>query len=85
MITIDRERCTGCGTCPRVCPHGVLALDGGTAVLAHEDRCIECGACELNCLEEAVTVTRGVGCLVAIIREELLGIAAPGTGCDCGC
>lgn len=42
------------------------------AVLAYEERCVECGACQLNCHDEAIFVTKGTGCLVAIIRDDIL-------------
>lgn len=42
------------------------------AVLTYEDRCIECGACQLNCHDDAIYVTKGVGCLLAIIRDDIL-------------
>lgn len=85
MITLNRETCTGCGICVKVCPHGVLELSDRKAVLAVEERCIECGACGLNCPVEAIDVTKGTGCLVAIIQEDILKIKKPGCGCDSGC
>ncbi|MBW2457364.1 MAG: 4Fe-4S binding protein [Deltaproteobacteria bacterium] len=72
MIRLNSELCTGCRTCAKICPHGVLEVHGNQAVLAHEARCIECGACQLNCHDEAITVTKGTGCLVAIVRDDIL-------------
>jgi NAD-dependent dihydropyrimidine dehydrogenase PreA subunit len=83
MITILEETCTGCETCVLVCPHGVLAMEDGVAVPVHEDRCIECGACKLNCHDGAVEVTRGAGCLVIIVKEDILKIAPKGGSCGC--
>lgn len=93
MIAIDSPRCTGCGNCALVCPHRVLEIAAGRALLAAEERCIECGACQLNCQEAAISVTKGTGCLVAIAREtwlrRRLGPAAGGDAAqvrsDCGC
>ena len=93
MIAIESSRCTGCGTCALVCPHGVIEIAEGRAFLAAEDRCIECGACQLNCQEAAISVTKGTACLVAIAKEiwqsRRLGVesstgespARPGCGC----
>ena len=56
---------------------------GRTAVLDAEERCIECAACQLNCREDAIVVTKGTGCLVAIIREDILKLEDRAT-CGCG-
>ncbi len=72
MIEVNSVACTGCNTCVRVCPHRVLELQNKKAVLVAEQRCIECGACQLNCHDEAIVVTKGTGCLVAIIRDDVL-------------
>ena len=83
MITLDPDTCTGCGTCVKVCPHRVLELEDRKAVLTAEDRCIECAACRLNCPADAIEVTKGVGCLVAIIKEDVLKMKK-GACCCCG-
>ncbi len=83
MITLLSEACNGCGVCVKVCPHRVLAMAGGKAVLDAEGRCIECAACQLNCREDAIVVTKGTGCLVAIIREDILKRGSP-AACGCG-
>ncbi len=72
MITLTQEACNGCGICVKVCPHRVLAMLDRKAVLDAEQRCIECAACQLNCREDAIVVTKGTGCLVAILREDIL-------------
>ncbi len=82
MITLLPEACNGCGICVKVCPHRVLAMAGRKAVLDAEGRCIECAACQLNCREDAIVVTKGTGCLVAIIREDILKRRSPAaSGC----
>lgn len=85
MIAIDVEKCTGCATCAKVCPHSVIAIDGKKAYLAHEERCIECGACRLNCEDSAVDVTKGTGCLFLIIKEDILRLKSTEDSCCCGC
>ena len=82
MITLDQETCTGCGICVKVCPRRVLELQNGKAVLTAEERCVECGACQLNCPVAAIEVTKGTGCLVAIIKEDILKISEAGCGCS---
>lgn len=80
-LQLDADRCTGCGLCPTVCPHGVLALNEGKARLVDRDACIECGACARNCPVAALAVKAGVGCASAIIHSWLTGEEP---SCDCG-
>jgi NAD-dependent dihydropyrimidine dehydrogenase PreA subunit len=80
-LALDQDKCTGCGTCRQVCPHGVFGVGLGKAQVQDRDACMECGACALNCPEGAVAVTPGVGCARAIIHGWLTG-GAP--SCDCG-
>ncbi|NIU57913.1 MAG: 4Fe-4S dicluster domain-containing protein [Phycisphaerae bacterium] len=70
------ERCTGCGVCTEVCPHGVFALEAATAYITDKDRCMECGACSLNCAFGAISVNTGVGCAAALINGYLSGTDA---------
>ena len=83
MINFDSDKCTGCGVCVNVCPQGVLELSDKKAMMTDYDSCMECGACQLNCEYGAVDVTKGTGCLFAIIKEDILKIAPKGTGCGC--
>ena len=80
-LTVDAEKCTGCGMCIEVCPHGVLALSDGKAAIADRDACMECGACAMNCVPEAITVQSGVGCATAVIAGLIRGTQPV---CDCG-
>ncbi len=82
-LDLDQARCTGCGTCIEVCPHGVLGLEasnGRRAEIRDRDACMECGACAKNCPSLAVTVRSGVGCAWAIVRGRLSG-KEPSCGC----
>ena len=79
-LELDAEKCTGCGLCATVCPHGVFVIENRKARLADRDACMECGACAKNCAFEAIAVRAGVGCATAIIKGALRG-----TGPDCGC
>lgn len=72
-LKLDQGRCVGCGMCELVCPHGVLALDQGKAVIQDRDGCMECGACSLNCPAGAIDLNPGVGCAAFIIQTWLKG------------
>ncbi len=70
-LTLDREKCTGCGMCLSVCPRSVLLRSNGTVEITERDACIECGACQRNCPHGALAVQAGVGCATAVINQML--------------
>ena len=72
-LELDTERCTGCGMCTQVCPHGVFTLEAGKARISDQDACMECGACALNCPADAIAVQSGVGCANAVLKGLLAG------------
>lgn len=80
-LTLDSEKCTGCGMCINVCPHNIFEIKSGKAFISNRDSCIECGACMKNCAFNAVLVNPGVGCASAIIKGLLTGTEP---SCDCG-
>ena len=88
-LSFDAKKCTGCGKCTEVCPHGVFDMDENKAKIIKKDSCIECGACALNCPAKAIEVNAGTGCATAIImswftgKEPTCGPSDDGDGC-CG-
>lgn len=79
-LKYNSEKCTGCGMCIEVCPHGVFEIADGKAAALDRDACMECGACAKNCPFSAIEVRAGVGCVWAIVRGKLKN-GSP----DCGC
>ncbi len=70
-LRLDESRCTGCGICLNVCPHGVFEREDRIVRLENPRACMECGACQLNCPFGAIQVESGVGCAGAMIRAAL--------------
>lgn len=83
MINFNTGKCTGCNVCVNVCPQGIIRMNNKKAELINYESCMECGACQLNCEYDAVELTKGTGCLFAIVREDILKIRPKGTGCGC--
>ncbi|MHC5053529.1 MAG: nitroreductase family protein [Planctomycetota bacterium] len=52
---IDRERCTGCGLCVKVCPAGTLTMEDGRAAVTGASS-MGCGQCAAVCPPGAVRV-----------------------------
>jgi ferredoxin len=56
IITIDEEKCTGCGTCASGCPEGAIQVIDGKARLVSDIFCDGLGACIGTCPENAITI-----------------------------
>ena len=56
IITIDRDKCNGCGLCVSGCHEGALQLIDNKAVLISELMCDGLGACIGECPEGAITI-----------------------------
>lgn len=56
IISIDEEKCTGCGQCIPDCPEGALRIIEGKARLVSDLFCDGLGACIGTCPEGAISV-----------------------------
>lgn len=56
IVTIDEERCTGCGQCVPNCHEGALQIVDGKARLTSDFSCDGLGACIGHCPEGAITI-----------------------------
>lgn len=50
-----RDRCTACGACARVCPHGCHTVENGTHTLDRAS-CVTCGKCADACPAGALEI-----------------------------
>ena len=66
-ITVDEERCQGCGLCVSFCTNGVIEIDSLTlnakgyhpAAAKNPLECTGCSICALMCPDVAIIVERG--------------------------
>jgi len=65
-ISINEERCKGCGLCVRACPKDVLAMSKARlntkgyhpAEITDEEQCISCAACARTCPDAVIRVEK---------------------------
>ncbi len=55
-VTVDSEKCTGCGECADSCPGEVYEIRDTGAVPVNVDECHGCHTCEAICDEGACHV-----------------------------
>ena len=69
IITVDPEKCKGCGKCVAVCSDLSLAMHDGKAIPSGKGifGCIGCGQCMAVCPDDAITISGRF-----ISREDLL-------------
>jgi ferredoxin len=54
VVQLNKEKCTGCGTCADVCPNEAIKINETAEI--DEENCVECGACVDECPSEALSL-----------------------------
>ena len=62
-----RDKCTGCGTCFSVCPHGAISFMPGEKPKTDRESCVSCGLCCQKCPAEA----RDIAGKIMTVEEAL--------------
>ena len=74
QVAIDEQTCVRCGSCVKICPADVLAMDGERVRVSPSSLfgCIACGHCMMVCPEGAIAVTgRGIS------PQDLMALPKP--------
>ena len=85
IITIDREKCSGCGLCVSACHEGAIGMVGGKAELLRDDYCDGLGNCLPVCptgaisFEEREAAEYNEAEVKKNIRQQELPCGCPGT------
>lgn len=53
---IDENKCTGCGVCLEVCPHGAVTGEKKQAHVINDQKCQKCAICKEQCKFDAIVV-----------------------------
>ena len=84
IITIDEEKCNGCGLCADACHEGAIGIANGKAKLLREDYCDGLGDCLPACPMGAISFEEREAPAydeAAVLAAKKAKAAAPSGGC----
>ena len=55
---LDGDKCSGCGTCARICQMDAVVMKNNKTVLIDVNRCLGCGNCVSRCPSGALSLTK---------------------------
>jgi len=70
-ITVDPEKCVGCGKCFEVCIYDGLKMVKGKAVI-NQKNCIGCGLCEITCPNNAISINFDESMDIDEVMDEII-------------
>ena len=90
IITIDEDKCNGCGLCAKACHEGAIGMVNGKAKLLREDYCDGLGdclpACPMNAISfeerEAPAYNEAAVLAAKKAKEAPLPCGCPGSACQ---
>ena len=50
-VTVDVDKCVGCGECVDICPVGVYEMKDGKSIAVNADECVGCESCIEVCVK----------------------------------
>lgn len=72
VIEIDKNICTGCRECTKVCPADAIEGPQGQAQTINTDKCIMCGQCVQKCKSYVSLLTHGEDAYEKVRKERHL-------------
>ncbi len=70
QILYDKEKCTLCGTCVKVCPRVAIKIENNI-LTTDMDKCDLCGLCEIYCIQEARQIAGKDYTVEEVLKEVL--------------